>query len=76
MLFRSARNVRLFLANDFHMDSGKKELIAAFYRSIIDGTPVPIPYNQILTTARLMDSIFEQVGKAPSLAHSGESAPC
>ena len=28
-LANAARNVRLFLANDFHMDSGKKQLIAA-----------------------------------------------
>jgi predicted dehydrogenase len=75
-LANAARNARLFLANDFHMDSGKKELIAAFYRSIVDGAPVPIPYDQILLTARLMDSIFEQVGKAPAPAHSEESTSC
>jgi predicted dehydrogenase len=75
-LSNTAHNIRLFLANDFHMDSGKKELIAAFYRSIVDGTPAPIPYGQILTTARLMDSIFEQLGKASSLAHPGESFSC
>jgi predicted dehydrogenase len=56
-----ARNVRLFLAMDFHMDSGKKYLIESFYRSIIDGTPVPIPYREILLTSRIMDSIFEQI---------------
>jgi hypothetical protein len=75
-LANAAHNVRLFLANDFHMESGKKALIAAFYRSIVEGTPPPIPYREILVTSRLMDSIFEQVGKAPSLAHSGESIPC
>jgi len=63
-LANAGRNARLFLANDFHMESGKKELIMAFYRSIVEGTPVPIPYKQILLTARLMDSIFEQVGKS------------
>jgi predicted dehydrogenase len=72
----AARNIRLFLANDFHMESGKKELIAAFYRSIGEGTPAPIPYRQILLTARLMDAIFAQVAKAPSLACCGESVPC
>jgi predicted dehydrogenase len=75
-LANAARNARLFLANDFHMEAGKKELIAAFYRSIVEGAPVPISYGQILLTARLMDSIFEQVGKAPSLARSGENVPC
>lgn len=56
------RNMRLFLAMDAHMDSGKKHLIESFYRSIIDGAPVPIPYREILLTSRIMDAIFEQVG--------------
>jgi predicted dehydrogenase len=56
------RNVRLFLVRDFHMNSGKKHLIESFYRSIIDGTPVPIPYREILLTSRIMDAIFEQIG--------------
>jgi len=72
----AARNVRLFLANDFHMDAGKKELIAAFYRCIVDGTPPPIPSSEILRTARLMDAIFEQVGKSSSPAWSGEVVSC
>ncbi len=55
------RNGRLFLASDFHMDSGKKYLIESFYRSIIENTPVPIPYREILLTARIMDEIFEQL---------------
>ena len=59
----AARNARLFLGNDFHMEAGKKNLIAAFYRSIVEGTQVPIPYREILLTARVMDSIFEQVGE-------------
>jgi predicted dehydrogenase len=57
----TARNARLFLRNDFHMEAGKKELMAAFYRSIVDDTTPPIPSSEILRAARLMDSIFEQV---------------
>ena len=68
------RNARLFAANEFHMESGKKELMAAFYRSIAEGGPVPIPYKEILMTARLMDAIFEHVGKAPACL--GERLPC
>jgi predicted dehydrogenase len=60
-IYNCAQNVRLFLARDFHMESGRKYLIESFYRSIIDSTPVPIPYAQILLTSRIMDSIFEQV---------------
>jgi predicted dehydrogenase len=58
----AARSVRLFLARDFHMEAGKKALMTAFYRSIVDGTPAPIPADEILRTARIMDAIFEQVG--------------
>jgi len=61
-------NMKLFLARDFHMDSGMKYLIESFYRSIREGTPLPIPYREILLTARIMDDIFEQVnvGRSPA----------
>ena len=59
----AGRNVRLFMRNEFHMEAGKKNLIEAFYRSVVEKTPVPIPYSQILLTARVMDAIFEQVGR-------------
>jgi hypothetical protein len=56
-----ATNARLFLGRDFHVDSGMKYLIESFYRSIRDNGQVPIPYREILLTARLMDAIFDQV---------------
>src|SRR2546428_2325751 len=52
-------NVRLFLARDFHVDSGMKYLIDCFYRSINEDTPVPLPYREILLTSRIMDTIFK-----------------
>ncbi len=63
------RNVRIFLARDFHMKSGTKYLIESFYRSIIQDTPVPIPYREILLTARIMDAIFDQLGARQSGVH-------
>jgi predicted dehydrogenase len=54
-------NVKLFLDRDFHMDSGMKNLVDYFYRSIRENSPVPIPYREILLTARIMDAIFEQL---------------
>jgi predicted dehydrogenase len=57
----ASRNVRSFLANDFHAKSGMKYLIESFYRSITEDTPLPIPYREILVTSRIMDSIFEQL---------------
>ena len=56
-----SKNVRLFLARDFHMDSGMKFLTESFYASIRQDTPVPIPYRQIVLTARIMDAIFAQL---------------
>jgi predicted dehydrogenase len=59
----AGRNARLFLRNEFHMEAGKKNLIAAFYHAIAERAPVPIPYGEIVLTARVMDAIFEQVGR-------------
>jgi predicted dehydrogenase len=56
-----ARNVRLFLARDFHMKSGMKYLIESFYRCISEDAPLPLSYREILLTARIMDCIFDQV---------------
>jgi predicted dehydrogenase len=54
-------NARLFLRRDFHMKSGMKFLMEEFYHSIATGTALPISYREILLTARIMDSIFEQL---------------
>ena len=54
-------NFRTFAGNDFHMKAGMKYLIESFYRSIVEGTPAPIPCREILLTARIMDSIFAQL---------------
>jgi predicted dehydrogenase len=56
-----ATNLRLFFGNDFHMKTGMKCLIESFYRSISKGSPVPIPYRQIILTSRIMDEIFKQL---------------
>jgi len=57
-----AGNVRKFLANDFHMKAGMKNLIESFYDSIAQGTALPIAYREIVLVSRIMDRIFEQVG--------------
>ena len=38
-----------------------KELIERFYNSIRSGSPPPIPYREIILTARIMDEIFVQI---------------
>lgn len=55
------KNMGLFMARDFQMKAGMKYLIESFYRSIENGTPAPIPYREILLTARIMDGIFTQI---------------
>lgn len=38
-----------------------KELIERFYDSIRLGNPIPIPYRDIVLTAKIMDEIFAQI---------------
>jgi predicted dehydrogenase len=54
-------NVFNFITWRLHMSAGMKTLIERFYRSIVQGEPLPIPYREILLTTRVMDAIFEQV---------------
>lgn len=63
------KNAQKFLARDFHMTAGMYHLIESFYQSIIHGTPVPIPYREILLTARIMDAIFDQLSAGHSKNH-------
>lgn len=64
-------NLKTFLARDFHMKSGMKHLIESFYQSIVQGTPVPIPYREILLTSRIMDAIFQQLDERRAQTGSG-----
>jgi predicted dehydrogenase len=76
-------NVGRFLRRDFHMTAGMHHLIESFYRSIKEEAPVPIPYREILLTARIMDSIFAQLygidagrpGDPLPQAHAGQLRP-
>ena len=65
-----ATNLRIFLENDFQMKAGMKCLIESFYRSILEDSPVPIPYREILLTAKIMESIFKQLEKQTHLLDS------
>jgi predicted dehydrogenase len=64
-------NLGLFVRRDFHMKAGMKALIESFYGSISEGTPPPIPYREILLTARIMDAIFVQLNARDSREPSG-----
>jgi hypothetical protein len=54
------RNVANFMHRRLYQDFGMKELVERFYDSIRLGEPVPIPYREIILTARIMDNIFAQ----------------
>ena len=56
-----ATNLKTFLARDFQMKSGMKCLIESFYHSIVEDTPPPIPYREILLSAKIMDVIFAEL---------------
>jgi len=60
--FRNARlNITNLLRRRLYQDFGMKELIERFYNSIRKADPPPIPYREIILTARIMDEIFAQV---------------
>ncbi len=73
-------NTRTFAARDFHMKSGMKYLIEAFYRAIVEDSPVPIPYREIVLTAVIMDGIFAQLdaqrGRPENRTTEDGSASC
>jgi hypothetical protein len=51
-----------------------KYLVESFYRSILQDAPVPIPYREILLTARIMDAIFDQLSTGRSQGHIATQA--
>jgi len=55
------RNITDFLRRRLYQDFGMTELIRRFYDSVRNGAPLPIPYREILLTARIMDRVFAQI---------------
>ena len=60
-LGNAASNITNFLRRRLYQDFGMKELIERFYNSIRVGGEPPIPYREIILTARIMDEIFAQI---------------
>jgi len=60
-LRNARRNLVHFATRKLYQDYGMTELIRRFYRSIQEKTPPPVPYREILLTARIMEEIFSQV---------------
>src|SRR5262249_25302149 len=60
--FRNAtRNVASFVRQRLYQDFGMKELTGRFYNSVVGEKEPPIPYREIMLTARIMDEIFAQI---------------
>lgn len=59
----STHNVSKFIKKDFHLpnDAGLKALIEGFYNAALHDDPLPISYQEILRTSRIMDDIFAQI---------------
>ena len=60
-LRNARRNMINFLRRRLYQDFGMKELIERFYESIRLNGPPPIPYREIVLTARIMGEIFAQI---------------
>jgi predicted dehydrogenase len=58
---QATRNVCEFAGSRFQYFAGLNRLLSLFYRSILNDTPVPIPYGEILRVSEIMDEIFAQV---------------
>jgi predicted dehydrogenase len=62
-LRNARRNMANFLSRRLYQDFGMRELIGRFYKSIRTANSPPIPYREILLTARIMDEIFAQIAQ-------------
>jgi predicted dehydrogenase len=59
LLGSSLRNMQGILAGRYFHDAGMGELIKRFHVAVATRGAPPIPYREVLMTARIMDRIFE-----------------
>ena len=70
--FQSARetlseafgNLGRFRRSEFHLTSGLRYGLRAFYETVRSGGPPPIPYDQVIRVSEVMDEIFAQLRKS------------
>lgn len=63
-LASSLGNIVAFLRGRLYQDFGMKDLIELFYQGVRTAGSPPVPYREIILTARLMDEIFRQISAA------------
>lgn len=68
-------NIRDFAGRKLYQDFGMTELINRFYQSIKSSEAPPIPYREILLTAKIMDEVFEQIYDGDYLKGKPEPVP-
>ena len=56
------KNLLGIARREIYQDAGMKELIERFHAAAMGGGEPPVPYREVLLTARLMDTVFEQIG--------------
>jgi predicted dehydrogenase len=55
------RNLVGIVRQDIYQDSGMTELIDRFHAAVRADGPPPIPYREVLLTARIMDEVFARM---------------
>jgi predicted dehydrogenase len=68
-------NIRNFIGRKLYQDYGVTELVRRFHTSIRDSQAPPIPYREILLTAKIMDEIFAQIYGGDYLKVKPEPVP-
>jgi predicted dehydrogenase len=58
-----SRNVVHFAKSEYHLFAGFNFLISAFYDSIINDSPPPVSYRDILWVSAMMDEVFVQLNQ-------------
>jgi predicted dehydrogenase len=64
-----------FAGRKLYQDFGMTELISRFYNSIKGSEAPPIPYREILLTAKIMDEVFGQIYSGDCLKVNPEPVP-
>jgi predicted dehydrogenase len=71
-LRQGRNNLRAFRQHRFHYFQGMTELLTQYYNAIRTGGPLPISYEEMLATGRIMDAVNAQV--YPSSGNPGGAA--
>ena len=58
---QGGKNIWRFARSDYQSFAGFQALIAAFYQSILQDTPPPIAYREILRVSTLMDEVTQKL---------------